>query len=74
MCVKILAEFIHGRPTLLNECLTSIINYLTCQAGYRSPSCNSSLKVVKLSRDVPWVKMLAEFIHGRPSSLNEYLN
>ena len=35
--------------------------------------CDSSQIMVKLGRDVPWAKILAEFIDGRHSSLNERL-
>ena len=35
--------------------------------------CNSSPIAAKLGGDVPWVKILAEFIHGRHGSFNEHL-
>ena len=44
----------------------------------RSPGCNSSTIMLKLDRDVPWVKISAEFVHGRRSmfkwGLNDLIN
>ena len=46
---------------------------LWTQARYRSPGCISSPIAVKLDRDIPWVKISDEFVHGRRSLLNEWL-
>ena len=47
---------------------------LWTQPRYRSPGCNSSPIAVKLDRDVPWVKISDEFVHGRRGSLNERIS
>ena len=48
--------------------------HLWTQPSYRSPGCNSSSPIaVKLYRDLPWVKISDEFVHGRRGLLNECL-
>ena len=47
--------------------------HLWTQPCYHSAGCDFSPIIVKLCRDIPWVKISAEFIHGRHGSFNECL-